>query len=147
MYPTLNPFITRHFGVPGDYAAGFHTGTDFGWRRPVELIRNAFRGRVVRVGHNDPAYGTFVVVKCVTLRHGTLYAWYCHLDKEFVREGQYLKSGAQIGHMGTTGNASGRHLHLEVRRAGNRYGVDAINPDVLLKARTVSRTLKRQGWK
>ncbi len=147
MYPTHTPKVTRPYGVPGDYAAGFHTGTDFGWTRPIEIIRNTFRGTVVRVGYDADGYGKFVVVRCRTLRHGTRYAWYCHLDSHNnLRVGRYLRSGAIIGVMGSTGNAFGRHLHYEERVGQNRYGVDARKP-ILLKARTVSRSLKRQGWK
>ncbi|RYD97231.1 MAG: M23 family metallopeptidase [Sphingobacteriales bacterium] len=45
-------------------------------------------------------------------------AYYAHLDKQFVREGQHVKKGQVIGTVGNTGNARSTppHLHFGVKR-------------------------------
>ena len=50
----------------------------------------------------------------------TLYA---HLSAVDVSVGTQLQGGEQIGRVGATGNATGPHLHIEVRRNGQ-----ALNP-------------------
>ena len=49
---------------------------------------------------------------------------YAHLSKQLVEENQIVKKGEVIGKGGTTGNARGSHLHLEVRYQGV-----TINPE------------------
>ncbi len=64
--------------------------------------------------------------KVITINHGygieTLYA---HLSSFNVREGQMIKRGCVIGHVGNTGLSSGQHLHYEVHLHGKE--VDPVN--------------------
>ena len=48
----------------------------------------------------------------------TLYA---HMQYVFVRPGQKVRQGQQIGTVGQTGNVTGPHLHFELLHAGIRY--------------------------
>ena len=57
-------------------------------------------------------YGRVVIVKHAG-RYSTVYA---HNHKNRVREGQFVEKGQVIAEVGTTGNASGPHLHFELRR-------------------------------
>ena len=57
-----------------------------------------------------------------------LYSLYYHLDSLSVREGQRVSQGDRIGTVGSTGLATGPHLHWEVRSAGV-----AVDPDLLVK--------------
>jgi len=43
---------------------------------------------------------------------------YAHLSKVSVRRGQSVATGARLGLVGATGDASGPHLHFEVRVRG-----------------------------
>src|SRR5690606_27436433 len=52
---------------------------------------------------------------------------YAHLSAIMVAAGQKVARGQRIGSVGSTGNSSGPHLHLEARRAGR-----TINPEPLL---------------
>jgi murein DD-endopeptidase MepM/ murein hydrolase activator NlpD len=100
-HPILNT-IRAHRGV--DYAAA--TGT---------VIKAAGDGRVDFVGTKG-GYG-----KVVILEHGggisTLYG---HMSRfgSGLRRGQRVKQGATIGYVGSTGAATGPHLHYEYRVHG-----------------------------
>jgi murein DD-endopeptidase MepM/ murein hydrolase activator NlpD len=63
--------------------------------------------------------------KTVVIRHSNgVETVYAHLSKQLVEENQIVKKGEVIGKGGTTGNARGSHLHLEVRYKGI-----TINPE------------------
>jgi murein DD-endopeptidase MepM/ murein hydrolase activator NlpD len=102
------------------YAAGRHTGMDFGGAYGSR-IRAAAGGVVTRTG-GEGAYGN-----AIHIRHkdGTT-TFYGHLSGISVKPGQRVKAGDGIGKMGHTGRAFGTHLHFEVRTQ-DRYGGD-INP-------------------
>lgn len=102
------------------YAAGRHTGMDFGGASGSR-IGAAASGIVTRTG-SDGAYGN-----AIHIRHkdGTT-TLYGHLSGINVKAGQRVSAGQAIGKMGATGRAFGTHLHFEVRKQ-DRYGGD-VNP-------------------
>lgn len=104
----------------GSWSSGHHTGVDF----PVPTgttVRAVSSGRVVSAGWAG-AYGYEVV-----LRHRDgKFSQYGHLSAISVRAGQTLGPGRRIGRSGATGNATGPHLHFEIRN-GPGYGTD-IDP-------------------
>ena len=55
----------------------------------------------------------------------TLYA---HCKTIYVKEGDKVIQGQQIGETGSTGNVTGPHLHFEIRR-NNEY----VDPDLILE--------------
>ncbi len=144
-----SPRITLVFGGrDSGYAAGFHTGTDFGWTRDVEEVRLT-RGGTVVAARYDNAYGNFVCVKVRTVRDRlkARYVYYCHLeDRSKLKVGQKVKLMQLVGIMGQSGNARGRHLHYEERLAGNRYGADSVKPILLGKSRNIPKALAKIGW-
>lgn len=72
------------------------------------------RGVVLRAGWNHQGYGQFVIID-----HNIDYiSLYAHLDTIFVRPGDIVAQGQLIGTMGATGNATGPHLHFEIRDFG-----------------------------
>lgn len=131
-YGAKRPLITKAFGVPGDWLAGHHTGTDFGWTRKRERIRATWQGVIVRVGRGDYYYGNYVVI-----RHPDgSESWYCHLAsiRPSIRVGKRIHTGRWLGYMGQTGNATGKHLHYEERTAPFGY-MDHRAPQLLGKRR------------
>ncbi|GAA5147920.1 hypothetical protein GCM10023340_21060 [Nocardioides marinquilinus] len=114
----LNPsIITATFGEYGLWSS-YHTGLDFNGETgdPIHAIAN---GTVTFTGY-DGAYGNKTVV---TLEDGT-ELWYCHQTTIGVSEGDVVTGGEVIGTVGTTGNVTGSHLHVEVRPGGG----DPVDP-------------------
>lgn len=115
--PLRNFRLTAGYGDAGTLWASDHTGQDFAapYGTPVRAVGS---GEIIFAGW-DGSYGYKIV-----LRHddGT-ETWYCHLS-EFEYTSGYVRAGTVIGYVGSTGNSTGPHLHLEVRPGGG----DPINP-------------------
>jgi murein DD-endopeptidase MepM/ murein hydrolase activator NlpD len=73
-------------------------------------IYAANSGTVIFAGWNSYGYGYLVV-----LAHGAYTTVYGHLSAINVGCGQFVNAGQQVGAMGASGNASGPHLHFEIR--------------------------------
>jgi murein DD-endopeptidase MepM/ murein hydrolase activator NlpD len=70
-------------------------------------------GYVMMAGWSDVGYGYHVVID-----HGNGYqTLYAHLQAYYVEAGDNVALGQQIGEMGNTGNATGPHVHFEVRQS------------------------------
>jgi hypothetical protein len=114
-HPLPASIITQHFYQnPPDYAQWDlpgHDGTDLGGMAEGTPIGSIAAGIVVDASV-DKAYGKYVVV-----RHPGLDAcsFYAHLNEIKVGGGQEVAAGETIGLLGATGNATGPHLHLEIR--------------------------------
>jgi murein DD-endopeptidase MepM/ murein hydrolase activator NlpD len=104
--------LTSSFGPrvsPTDGVTEVHTGQDFAAPAGTPALAVS-AGRVSFVGW-DGGYGNLVRV-----RHaGGAESFYGHLSSTSVRVGQQVRAGEQVGEVGTTGNSTGPHLHLEVR--------------------------------
>ena len=111
MRPVDNRYpITLPYGAKGNYAAGYHTGTDFGV--PVgTLVHAPKRGTVITSAY-DNDYGNYVVVRGAFRRKAWLVA---HLSHRAVKVGQRVSRGQIIGKSGDTGNSTGPHVHVEQR--------------------------------
>jgi murein DD-endopeptidase MepM/ murein hydrolase activator NlpD len=107
--PVAGYRLTGRFGDRSGLWSSMHTGLDFAAPSGTP-IRSVAAGRVVSAGY-DGRYGNKTVV---LLADGT-ELWYCHQTTIGVRVGQQVRAGQQIGAIGSTGNVTGPHLHLEVR--------------------------------
>ncbi len=114
----LRPSVTTAtFGQVGLWASS-HTGLDFNGESG-DPIYSVARGTVTSAGY-DGAYGNKTVV---TLEDGT-EIWYCHQTTMDVSPGDTVSADEVIGTVGTTGNVTGSHLHVEVRPGGG----DPVDP-------------------
>ena len=116
-------YISSYFGYRPDpiYKIDkFHSGIDFS----AELGTEAYAtgdGVVADVESNEWGYGIMVIID-----HGFGYKTrYAHLQKAKVRKGQKVKRGQLVGLIGSTGKATGVHLHYEVLK--NDVQIDPIN--------------------
>jgi murein DD-endopeptidase MepM/ murein hydrolase activator NlpD len=91
----------------------FHAGIDL--VAPSGMpIAAAGSGRVVWAGHRPGGWGLLVVVA-----HGDgVRSMYAHLSRVAVRVGERVLSGERVGLVGATGDATGPHLHFELRVRG-----------------------------
>ncbi len=86
-----------------------HPGVDLAGAVGTPIFA-ANSGTVIFAGWNSYGYGYAVV-----LAHGAYTTVYAHLSAVNVGCGQFVNAGQVIGAMGATGNASGPHLHFEIR--------------------------------
>ncbi len=118
-----NMLTTSRFGE-ARAPARRHKGIDFSV--PLGTPVHATADGVVAFSGAQGAYGELVV-----LRHASDYETaYAHLQKRLVRETQYVRQGEVVGKAGKSGNATGVHLHYEVRRHG-----ECVNPEPYLPRR------------
>ena len=117
----------RYRYADGNTATTIHNGVDFG--APSGTVVAAAGGGKVAMARERIVTGFTVVVEHLP----GVYSLYYHLDGLAVREGQRVSAGDPIGTVGSTGLATGPHLHWEVRAAGV-----AVDPDVLVAGPLVS---------
>jgi murein DD-endopeptidase MepM/ murein hydrolase activator NlpD len=111
--------ISAPFGDPfGPRGGDFHAGIDFPAPSGTPVAA-AGRGCVSSVGYDPGGYGNLVVVQ----HRAGMTSWYAHLSRISVRRGACVVAGSRIGRVGATGNATGPHLHFELRVRGA-----AVNP-------------------
>jgi murein DD-endopeptidase MepM/ murein hydrolase activator NlpD len=116
--PVVGYRLTGRFGDRSSLWSSVHTGLDFAAPSGTP-IRSIGTGVVVSVGYDGP-YGNRTVVR---LADGT-ELWYCHQTTVQVEAGQHVRAGERVGTVGSTGNVTGPHLHLEVRP----HGGDPVDP-------------------
>jgi uncharacterized protein YraI len=100
----------------------YHSGTDISAARGTPVF-SAYCGTVDTVANlGNTSYGRYVIIRSV-INGNVRFIYYAHLDRnDFVRPGQTVTAGQQIGTVGSTGNSTGPHLHYEVRNQDKRFG-------------------------
>lgn len=102
--------VTSEFGEYRSPSDPSHKGTDFGSIGAVAVPTYAIGDGTVLIAGYSSSAGNWVVID-----HGNgLVAKYMHHESIKVRVGQQVKKGEQIGNMGTTGDSTGVHLHLQL---------------------------------
>ncbi|MCA1054913.1 M23 family metallopeptidase [Rossellomorea aquimaris] len=118
-WPTNGGYISSK---QGQRWGKMHKGIDIA-RPSNKTIKSVDNGVVVSAGWDDGGYGNKVVIDHQN-GYKTIYA---HLSSISVSAGQTIGRGEKIGIMGSTGESTGVHLHIEVYKNGS-----LINPlDVL----------------
>jgi murein DD-endopeptidase MepM/ murein hydrolase activator NlpD len=113
-WPLASVFVTQQFGQTSSsgrlYASGTHNGVDF--RASVGTpVFAALTGVVMDVNFGavqNCQYGKWVLIK----HPNGLATLYGHLSDISVTKGQSVSTGQVIGYSGSTGYATGPHLHL-----------------------------------
>ena len=108
-----SPFGYRVHPISGDLK--FHSGVDIAVPKGTP-IHSCMNGQVVSAGWSD-SYGYNVVIENST-GYQTKYA---HCSKLLVSSGQTVKRGTVIAEVGSTGNSTGNHLHLECKDPSGKY--------------------------
>ena len=98
------------FGPRGDR---FHSGIDL-LAAAGTPVRAAGPGTVTFAGWSAGGYGNLVVIA----HANGVSSWYAHLSRIDVPAGAAVTTATRVGLIGATGNATGPHLHFEVRLRG-----------------------------
>jgi len=110
--PAFSYRLSAGFGLSGPLWQSTHTGLDFAAPSGTSLVAVA-DATVTEVSYA----GSYGLRTIVTLGDGT-DLWYCHQLASLVVPGQSVEIGEPIGMVGSTGNSTGPHLHLEVHPDG-----------------------------
>lgn len=113
--------ITSRYGVSSKIRKSSHTGLDISAKSgtPIKVIAS---GTVICAKYSG-SYGNLVKID-----HGNgVETWYAHTSKMYVKVGQKVEAGKTIAAVGSTGNSTGPHLHLEIRVNGK-----TVNPQKYL---------------
>lgn len=106
-----------------EYGSGGHKGRDYAapGGTPIHAVAS---GQVITVDSHY-SYGYYVMIYHGTADDGNNYTTlYAHMNSwPAVSVGQTVSQGDVIGYVGSTGNSTGNHLHIELRQNGAR-----INP-------------------
>ena len=105
--------ITSRFAAIENVRSGAHTGLDIGAASGTKIL--AVADGVVKYASPMGTYGNLVIIS-----HGNgIETYYAHCSRILVSVGQQVSSGDNIALVGSTGNSTGPHLHLEVRINGS----------------------------
>jgi murein DD-endopeptidase MepM/ murein hydrolase activator NlpD len=129
--PVPGKKITSKYRIPGKHwSCGYHTGVDYAAPTGTPVVACKF-GKVLEAKDGvsfGPSYGLSVIID-----HGQgVKAVYAHLSKINVKVGDKVGAGDKIGEIGSTGNSTGPHLHLEARISPWKYANQDIDPQVLI---------------
>ena len=107
--------ITSRFGSISSVRSGAHTGLDIAAKKGTPIVAAA-AGTVTYSGYQG-ALGYLIKIS-----HGNgVETYYGHCSKLYAKKDQYVNQGETIAAVGSTGNSTGPHLHLEVRVNGVAY--------------------------
>lgn len=105
-----SPFGYRVHPINGK--KGFHAGVDISGKYGDPIAAFA-AGTVDYIGEDD-SYGLYTQID-----HGNgVKSFYAHCQSLQVKQGQAVSAGEHIGTVGSSGNTTGPHLHLEIKWAG-----------------------------
>lgn len=113
----ISGIISSRYGVSSSIRKSTHTGLDIAASSgtPIKVVAD---GTVTSATYTG-SYGNLVKIS-----HGNgVETWYAHTSKMYVKPGQEVKAGDVIAAVGSTGNSTGAHLHLEIRINGKH-----VNP-------------------
>ena len=103
-----------------------HAGTDFAAPGGTPIYAAA-SGYVQVAGWASGGYGNYVIIYHGKMSDGNQYSTlYGHMRSVATSAGKYVQQGEVIGYVGSTGNSTGNHLHLEVWKGGSK--ANAVNP-------------------
>jgi len=123
-FPLPHAVLSSGFGMRVNPVTGhlaMHHGIDLA--APLGTDVYAARDGKVSASGVDSLLGQYIIID----HGGGLQTVYGHLSLRLVRLNQQVQSGMIIGHVGSTGQSTGPHLHFEVRERGT-----ATNPELLI---------------
>jgi len=137
--PIAGGIVTSNYGMRG---SKYHNGIDIGkgYESGVVDVVSMYSGTVINVDYNS-GYGYYIDVKS-EIDGDTVVIRYAHFHEGTinVNEGDSIAAGKDIGKMGSSGNSTGPHVHIEVQvnppngefsfanNNNTRYNPNSTNP-------------------
>ena len=119
LWPVEGPVNSPYGQRNGKMHDGIDLGGDEG-----DPIYAAAAGEVV-YSEKLGGYGNLIVIK----HEDGFFTAYAHNEKNLVDKGDSVKQGQSIAKLGRTGNASGDHLHFEIRDESGTYDPEDFLPE------------------
>lgn len=119
----LGGTITSRYGARegNEIVSANHGGIDIGANSGTVFVA-AMSGTVTRAS-GEGSYGNHIYIQ-----EGDVTTIYAHCKTLYVKEGDVITQGQQIGEVGATGNATGPHLHFEIRKGDRK-----VNPEYIME--------------
>lgn len=120
--PLSSGVVTSKFGArePSKIVSANHKGIDIGAPTGTSIV-SACDGKVIQVSSSGD------LGKHIKLQNDDLTFIYAHCSKLLVNEGDNIVRGQKIAEVGSSGRATGPHLHFEIRR-----GERSIDPSLVI---------------
>lgn len=121
--PLTGYTTTSRYGprTPTDIVSANHKGIDIGANEGTVFI--AAMSGTVTIASGEGSYGNHIFIE-----NGDVITVYAHCKTLYVKPGDKVEQGQKIGEVGSTGNATGPHLHFEIRKSGR-----TIDPEYILQ--------------
>lgn len=114
--------ITSRFGVRSRIRSSAHTGLDIATSMGTPIIP-VTAGTVTYAGYKG-SYGNLLIINHGKNANGqTVETYYAHCSRLNANVGDTVDENSIVAYVGSTGNSTGPHLHLEIRLNGT-----AVNP-------------------
>lgn len=105
--------VSSRYGVSSRIRSSLHTGLDIAAPNGTP-INPCSSGTVTYAGYKG-SYGLLLIID-----HGDgVETYYAHCSKLYVKAGETVTTKETVAAVGSTGNSTGSHLHLEIRLNGN----------------------------
>ena len=128
VYRLTSPFGYRVDPISGGYSE--HAGQDYAapMGTPIHAVAE---GVVTHAGPGIQGRSNNLIIIQHKINGETFYTWYIHMydNGVLVKKGDTVKAGQVIGKVGSNGNSTGPHLHLEVHDQNDKL----MNPVQFLK--------------
>ena len=114
--PLKTANLTDVFGLRINPVTGkqsFHNGIDLGGVKKGTEVFAVMSGTVKKASY-DSVSGNYVILE----HEDGFTSSYCHLNKRAVSTGDAVKKGDVVGYVGSTGQSTGPHLHLNIKKDG-----------------------------
>jgi murein DD-endopeptidase MepM/ murein hydrolase activator NlpD len=114
--------VTSRYGprTATEIVSANHAGIDIAANEGTVFIAS-MEGTVITAS-SGATYGNHILIK-----NGDVITLYAHCKTLYVNEGDTIVQGQKLGEVGQTGNATGPHLHFEIRKDGR-----TVNPEFVL---------------
>lgn len=123
--PVWSYWLSSPFGKradPFNKKSAAHKGVDLA-SNTGNKVKTMAKGKVVRSDWNG-GYGRYIEID-----HGNGFKTkYAHLNKSYVKKGQYVAQNEAIGEVGSSGRSTGPHLHYEIL-----YNGATVDPMAFIK--------------